>query len=115
MMTDPTLFKLLGIAIFLIFLLILSYYIARNGRGTIYQNKKKLQRIHILESQILDPRRKVYLVSIDRSEYIILAGATEESIIPYKSNNEPIQMDTTVDIQGNHPFFGPAIVSGGER
>ncbi len=114
-MYDPTLFKLLGISIFLVFLLILSYYISRGGKGIVYQGKKKLQRIHIVESKNLDPKRKLYLVSIDRSEYIILSGATEESILPYKAQNDPALVDQSIGIQENYPIFGPSLMSGGEK
>jgi flagellar biogenesis protein FliO len=83
-MTDPTLFKLLGVSVFLTFLLLLAYYIARKGKsGGIYSDKKKTQRIQILETQALDPKRHIHLINVDQMQYIVLTSATSETIITH--------------------------------
>ena len=90
-MDDPMLFKLVGVCLFLICLLTLAYYIAKKGKtGITYFDKKKLQRIQILETQNIDSKRQLRLIHIENTPYIVLTGGVSELIIPHSTKDETL-------------------------
>jgi hypothetical protein len=113
-MDDPMLFKLIGVCLFLIFLLTLAYYIAKKGKtGITYFDKKKPQRIQILETQNIDSKRQLHLIHIENTPYIVLTGAVSELIIRHTPADEtPPQTPSMPDF--NIPNFGN-IIPGEQR
>ena len=46
------------------------------------QKKKGAKRLSVEETLVLDARRKIVLVKCDKTEHLILLGATTEQVIP---------------------------------
>ncbi len=107
-------FKLIGVCLFLIFLLTLAYYIAKKGKtGITYFDKKKPQRIQIIETQNIDAKRQLHLIHIENTPYILITGGASETIIHHKVKEEiPPQMSSMGDFE--MPRFGN-IIPGDQR
>ena len=113
-MDNSVLFKLIGVCLFLVFLLILAYYVAKKGKARIaYFDKKKAQRIQILETQNIDSKRQLHLIHIENTPYIVLTGGVCELIIRHSPKSEtPIQSSSINDF--NISAFG-SIIPGEQR
>ena len=72
------------------------------NRGPIVRGKSK--RLSIIETMVLDPKRRVVLVQFDNSEHLLLLGANNEQVI----GNGPGDKDLS-DLKSRHPSFLKAI------
>ena len=72
------------------------------NRGPIVRGKSK--RLSIIETMVLDPKRRVVLVQCDNSEHLLLLGTNNEQVI----DNGPGDKDLS-DLKSRQPSFLKAI------
>lgn len=78
---DPTLFRLIGVSLFLIFLMVVAYHFLK--KSMVASKKGVNKRIEIVETKPLDQKRQMMLLSIDDSEYVVLLSPTGETLLPH--------------------------------
>jgi len=72
------------------------------NRGPIVRGKSK--RLSIIETMVLDQKRRVVLIQCDNSEHLLLLGTNNEQVI----GNEPSDKDVS-DLKSRQPSFLKAI------
>ena len=54
--------------------------------GAIRPTNNPKRRLQLLESQALDPKRRLVLVRCDSAEYLLLLGASQEVVLPHEAS-----------------------------
>ena len=72
------------------------------NRGPIVRGKSK--RLSIIETMVLDPKRRVVLIQCDKSEHLILLGTNNEQVIDHGPGDKDLS-----DLKSPQPPFLKAI------